>query len=168
MVDRFFLPLQQMWKLRCRLIKIIIWRIQTLEDKLQISQDRKMHPKKGSIYISPVWKKNTHLSQKERKLFTSLYNRICHRSTAEELCWITWLPSAQVLNSAIGLWPRPIIEYSSSHQFSFLSWWAKQHPNIHCTSVLGRLYISNSNLASVLALPANASVWVRCLVVWDG
>lgn len=32
-----------------------------------------------------------------------------------------------------------------------------------CTSVLGRLYISNSNPASVLAVPANVSVWVRCL-----
>ena len=44
----------------------------------------------------------------------------------------------------------------------------KKNTNIHRTSVLGRLYISNSNLACVQAVPENASVWVRCLVVWDG
>lgn len=87
----------------------------------------------------------------------------------EKTFWkLIWLLSGKVLK--LNCW-----QMSSTHHwtiitssFSLLNWHAKQHPNIHCTSVLDRLCISNSNKFNVQAVSAKASVWVRCLVVWDG
>lgn len=87
----------------------------------------------------------------------------------EKTFWkLIWLLSGKVLK--LNCW-----QMSSTHHwtiitssFSLLNWHAKQHPNIHCTSVLDRLCISNSNQFNVQAVSVKASVWVRCLVVWDG